>query len=283
MRAPGKAIQWEVHGLRLAGLAWGEEGAEPVLCLHGWMDNAASFAALGPLLEMHVVAPDLTGHGQSDRRSKDATYQIWDDLPEAMGIVEALGWDRFRLIGHSRGAMIASLIAASFPERIEQLVLLDAVGPQPVDEAEFPAQLRRFLDDKGRLLRRDNRIFPDVEAALAGRLDKGLSDRAARALVERNLRQCPGGYTWTMDPRLQGASAVKLTRGQVHAVLGALTMPTLLLLASSGLGGKHKHMEQMARNSIPEVRIEYVDGGHHFHMESSVEAVAMKIAEFFAQ
>ena len=98
-----REMNWNVHGLELSGLAWGDPSGLPLLCLHGWLDNAASFAVLGPLLQgCHVVAPDLTGHGQSQRRSGDATYQIWDDLPEVLGIVEALGWDRFNLVGHSR-------------------------------------------------------------------------------------------------------------------------------------------------------------------------------------
>lgn len=282
MSEAGQPCQWNVHGLKLAGLSWGDEDAPPVLCLHGWLDNAASFGVLAPLLEgFHVVAPDLTGHGQSERRSADASYQIWDDLPEVLGIVETLGWESFGLIGHSRGAMIASLFAASFPERVNHLVLLDAVGPQAVPESEFPAQMRRFLDDKGRLLSRENRVFSDIEAAVNSRADKGISYAAAKALAERNLSPCPGGYTWTMDPRLQGASAVKLTRGQLNAVMNALTMPTLVLLAEQGLGGKHEQLEQLARESIPDVVVEYTEGEHHFHMESPAEVIANKITGFF--
>lgn len=281
MTAAGAEVHWDVHGLKLAGLAWGEEGAAPILCLHGWMDNGASFSALAPrLADHHVVAPDLTGHGRSERRSADATYQIWDDLPEVLGIVEALGWNQFGLVGHSRGAMIASLFAASFPERVNRLVLLDAVGPEAVEESEFPAQMRRFLDDKGRLLDKENTVFPDLDSAVQSRARKGVSKQAAHLLAQRNLRPCQGGYTWTMDPRLQGASAVKLTARQRDAVFKALTMPTLVLLAKSGLGGKHARMEQLAQDNIPGVELEYIEGEHHFHMEESAQLIAERITRF---
>jgi pimeloyl-ACP methyl ester carboxylesterase len=277
-------VHWHVHGLDLAGLYWGEPSGTPVLCLHGWLDNAASFATLGPLLEgCHVVAPDLTGHGRSQWRSLDATYQIWDDLPEVLGIIGELGWDRFNLIGHSRGAIIASLFAASFPERVASLVMLDAVGPQPVPAASFPGQLRRFLEDKGRMLARENRVVPSIEQAVAARQDKGLASEPARLLAERNLRPCDGGFTWTTDPRLRGASAVKLGAEQVSAVLGALSMPTLLMLASRGLGGQHAELESMARQSIPGLEMEYVDGSHHFHMESVIIGLVGRILEFIGE
>jgi pimeloyl-ACP methyl ester carboxylesterase len=91
------------------------------------------------------VALDLTGHGQSDWRSADASYQIWDDLPEIVGVLDTLGWDTCDLVGHSRGAIISTIIASAFPERVRHLVLLDAVVPEAVAAEAFPAQMRKAL------------------------------------------------------------------------------------------------------------------------------------------
>jgi pimeloyl-ACP methyl ester carboxylesterase len=280
-----RSLSWRVNGLRLAGLSWGDTAASPLLALHGWLDNAASFSLLGPLLsDFHVVAPDLTGHGCSDHRSADATYQIWDDLPEIIGVADALGWRRFGLIGHSRGAIIASLLAASAPGRVSRLVLLDALAPKPVPEQAFARQLRRFLQDKARLQAHDHRVYPTVEAAMQTRRERGLSEHAhaARLLVERNLRGCEGGFTWTTDPRLQGASAVKLTAGQIQAVWEALEMPALLLQAAGGHGGCSwmAEMVAMAGQCVRAMEVGSVDGGHHFHLEPAVEEVARRIARF---
>ena len=273
-------LQWQVNGLQLAGMSWGSPGEKPLLALHGWLDNAASFELLAPLLVgYYVVALDLTGHGLSDRRSADASYQIWDDLPEIIAVVDALGWERFNLLGHSRGAIIASLFAATFPERVLHLVLLDAVGPQPVAEEEFTGQLRKSLLDKPRLLGRANRLFASMQEAAAIREQPGLPPAAARLLAERNLRPCPGGFTWTTDPRLRGASAVKLTGGQNRAVLKALAMPTLLLLAQDEFA-RHPEIAANAQRYIGDLTVEQVAGGHHFHMEPCVAIVAQRIARF---
>lgn len=278
-----REMHWNVHGLELAGLAWGEPTGLPVLCLHGWLDNAASFAVLGPLLEgCFVVAPDLTGHGRSQWRSPDATYQIWDDLPELVGILESLGWSTFNLLGHSRGAIIASLLAASMPERVNSVVMLDTVAPEPVPSEQFPDQMRRFLQDKKRLQASATRSFSGLDQAVAARQDRGLSAEIAGLLVERSLKLSEGRLTWTTDPRLHGASAVKLDSAQVDEVLGRLSMPTLLLLARHGHGGRHVELEATARRSIPEVEIDYVDGSHHFHMEPDMETIVSRVREVMA-
>jgi pimeloyl-ACP methyl ester carboxylesterase len=277
------ALEWEVNGLQLAGLSWGQPGTRPLLALHGWLDNAASFSMLAPLLaQHHVVAVDLTGHGRSAHRSRDASYQIWDDLPELLGVLDALGWERFSLMGHSRGAVISSLLASVIPERVERLVLLDGVVPQPVGEDEFPRQLRKFLDEKRHWQERHNRVYASVDAAAASRSGTSPPPEAARLLVERNLCTCEGGYTWTTDLRLRGASAVKMTDGQSQAVLCALAMPTLLLLAEQGFAA-HPGIAERARQFIRQLEVGVVAGGHHFHMEPGAAIVAQQITAFLQE
>ena len=275
-----RELRFSVNGLTLRGLCWGEPGQRPVLALHGWLDNAASFVPLAQHLpECQLLALDLTGHGRSDRRSADASYQIWDDLPEVLGVLEQMGWQDFDLLGHSRGAIIAGLLAASQPGRVQRLVMMDALMPRPLPAADFPNQLRDYLRDKPRLLARADRIYPDMAAAIAAREAGGLGAEAARLIAERNLKPCADGVAWTTDPRLRGASAAKLTQEQVEAVLQGLGMPVLLLLAEDG-HGKVPIMAEIARDNIPELQLQYFTGGHHFHMEGDVAAVAQALSRF---
>lgn len=280
---PAVPLEWRINELQVAGLAWGKPTDQPLLALHGWLDNAASFARLAPLLTgFYVVAIDLTGHGKSAHRSADASYQIWDDLPEIMGILEALGWNTFNLVGHSRGAIMATLLASAYPERVRRLVLLDAVAPQPVEESAFPLQMRKALQDKPRLLARANRTFSRSEDAVASRTRRGLSEGAAKQLAERNLCAGPNGMTWTTDPRLHGASAVKLTEAQIRAVLDALSMPTLLMLADETSDQWSGHVQSLQR-SIDNLVVHTIKGGHHFHMESGVTEVVRYMESFLSQ
>ena len=271
---------WTIDGLRIAGLSWGDHDSVPLLALHGWLDNANSFAVLAPLLHgRRVVALDLTGHGYSDHRSADATYNIWDDLPQILGIVDELGWESFDLLGHSRGGIIATLFAAAQPQRVKTLTLLDALMPEPMTADAVPTQLARFMNERGSLLRRKPRRFADLTEATAARADKGLQLDAARLLTERSVKQVAGGFDWTGDARLRGASALKLTAEQIQAVLAAIIAPVLLLMAEDG-HARHPELMAWASTHIARLQSETLAGGHHFHMEENAPLLAQRIVQF---
>ncbi len=274
---------FEVFGRRLAALEWGEPGARPVLALHGWLDNAASFKPLAEELMsrgagLHIVALDLAGHGQSDHRAADGEYNAWSDLPDIEAVVAELGWERFSLLGHSRGAMISTLYASARPERIERVAWLDGIVPPLADPAECPKQLAEFLADKQTLLDKPGRVFNDMEDAVRVRERKGLAPAAARLIAERNLRPVEGGWCWSHDARLQGASAMKLTRDHVEAVLAGISMPGLLLLAETGLRSRLESPELPGG-----IRVENVPGGHHCHMDEAVDIAATELKAFFCE
>ncbi|PLW68802.1 alpha/beta fold hydrolase [Pseudohalioglobus lutimaris] len=273
---------WDVHGLHLTAQCWGDPESPPVLALHGWLDNAASFAPLAACLAdaFYVVALDLSGHGQSGWRSADATYQVYDDLPQIRGIIEQLGWSKFALIGHSRGAIIGTLFAATFPELVSRLILLDGIVPSPLEPAGFVDQMRNFVIEKERLLNRQYRIFESEQQAVMVREEQGLNRASAQLIAMRNLRACEGGFTWSTDPRLRGASAVKMTTEQIDVVLAAVTTPTLLMAAEQGLAGKHPEVFQSLEERMPDIKLEQVPGGHHFHMENGVVTLAQRLQRF---
>ena len=265
-----------VYGRRIAALCSGEPGQVPVVALHGWLDNAESFRALSEKLEgIYLVAPDLAGNGRSDHRSADGEYNIWSDLPDIEALLDTLGWERCHFLGHSRGALIASLYAGARPERVGRLMLLDAHSPQSVPASDCPDQLRAYIRDKQRFLDKPGRVFNSEEAPIRLRCN-GLGEAAATLLVRRNLKPVDGGWSWSFDARLQGASAFKLTEEHNTAIMSALSMPTLILLAQEGLGARYN--SEVVAN--PGIRIEFVPGGHHCHMEDSAALVAEQLQAF---
>jgi pimeloyl-ACP methyl ester carboxylesterase len=127
---------------------------------------------------------------------------------------------------------------------------------------------------------RKPRVYPSVEAAVAAREEQGLSAEAARLIATRNLKPCDGGHVLTTDMRLRGASAVKLTPGQIIAMLDALRNPTLLLIAEQGLSVAHTKRYAAMDEHVPRAQVEVFPGGHHFHMESDVAKLGDRIQAF---
>src|SRR5690348_2940275 len=131
---------------RIAGLRGGAPGASRVIALHGWLDNAASFVPLAPLLDgIELVAPDLPGHGRSAHLAPGADYSFAGAVHSVLDIADALGWERFALLGHSMGAGIGSLVAAGCPQRIERFVAIEALGALAEAPERTVARLREAV------------------------------------------------------------------------------------------------------------------------------------------
>jgi pimeloyl-ACP methyl ester carboxylesterase len=262
-----REITIDLSQQRLAGLEWGPADGRPVLALHGWLDNAASFAGLGPLLGgVRLIAVDLMGHGRSPNRPAGCGHHFVDWVPQVIETADALGLGRFALVGHSMGAGIASLVPAAAPGRVGRLVLVEGAGPLSTPADEAPTLLRLALDDERRIAGSKARVHPDLATAITARCHgTDLDPSSARALVERSVAPVEGGVRFTFDPRLKTRSRWRFTEEQVLAFLAAIDCPVLAIRARSGWPFPE---EQMAARlaSIPELTRLEVDGGHHVHL-----------------
>ncbi|MGR3453094.1 alpha/beta fold hydrolase [Pseudooceanicola sp.] len=286
--ATPQARAWEIDGLRYEGLSWGPKDGVPVLALHGWMDHAGSFQVLAPKLAgCHVVAPDLSGQGLSGRRALHATYNIWDDLPQLAGLVEQLGWESCVVMGHSRGANIASLFTAARPGKVRALVALDSLVPEPNDPAAFVTTLQAFVDETRAKASGTLRTFASVEEYVARRQRQGNSPETSAALAERALEEVPEGVRMRGDPRLFASSAVRLTRDHVEALLRSLTCPVLNIWAEGGVRQKRPQIDTLiarARDLVPEYETLDLPGDHHVHMDAAgSERIAAAVTGFLGR
>ncbi len=257
----------ELPHLSIATREWGSVDGPPVLALHGWLDNAASFDRLAPLLpRLHLVALDLAGHGRSQHRHPSAVHHFIDWAPEVVAVADHLGWGSFVLIGHSMGAGISSLVAGTFPDRIQRLVLLEGAGPLAADAARAPGQLASAVEDEARTAAASPRLFPDLDAAVKARLrDSDLDTEAARLLVERGSEMVEGGVRFTHDPRLKTRSRTRLTENQVLAFLAAIECPVLAVRALQGWPFPEDIVAARLK-TIRNLETAEIEGGHHVHL-----------------
>ena len=217
-----------VGGLALHALEWGEPGRPAIAFLHGGSAHAHWFDAVVPALDAryHVISLDQRGHGASQWAPRPA-YATEDFASDLVGVMDALGWPRMTLIGHSMGGHNAMAFAAWHPERVERLVVIDSRPAIPADRLHtmhrrgdrgpmrhetLESAIRSF-----RLLPRETVADPRLLAHLAR---EGITERDGRFLYRFdpacNGRRRPTD-AWTLLDRI--AAPTLLVRGEHSPIL----------------------------------------------------------------
>lgn len=266
---------------RLAALRFGH-GGTPVLALHGWLDNAASFMPIAPHLPgIDLVALDLPGHGASAHLPPSADYTLVLAARAVLAAADALGWSTFSLLGHSMGGATATLVAAAAPRRIERLALIEALGGLVEEEARTAQRLREAFAMHGEPAGSRRRVFPDPATAVRVRVQAGgLSEAAARLIVERGIAPAgEGGFTWRSDARLTRPTAIRMTEAQMRDVIAAIDCAVHLVHAVPAFQFFPADVRDARIACLRDVRVTTIEGGHHLHMEIP-GAVAEALAPF---
>ena len=276
--------EFQLPGLTLAAREWGDQNGRPLIFLHGWLDNAGSFDLLAPLLKnCRSLAVDSAGHGLSTNRSADSTYNIWQEVGDVVHIADQMGWGQFTLVGHSRGANVATLIAGTFPERIDKLVLIEGGVATIGNTEDAPENLAQAFRDRVKLAQTPGRIFANRGEAIAGRKDgwSMLSEEAAEILAVRSLYEVQEGFQWRFDQRLKGKSEFLLTRDHLRAFVLRVKTPVLLFLAQDSPIRSMPFFEDTI-SFFCHLEKFVVPGGHHLHLEGAETLIAERIEAFFA-
>lgn len=276
-------IRFTLPAIEIAGKVWGEPGGLPVIGLHGWLDNAATFDLIGPRLQgVHLVALDLPGHGLSDHLPAGG-YSLWQQAATVLQVADELGWERFALLGHSMGGIISCILSGSLPERIRGAAMIDGLLPVTGEARDAPEQMARFFRASQALTRKRRPIYDSQAKAVSARVLGGasrISRSAAACLAERGLRPEQGGWTWRTDPQLMLPSPMRLTAEHALAFAEAITTPTCLILASEGVMATRRPLLQRIEG-FRHIQTHQLQGGHHLHLEDAAPSVATIIDSFF--
>lgn len=187
-----------VHGADIALRCWGRPGDPGVVLVHGGAAHAGWWDHIAPLLAVgrHVVALDISGHGDSDRRpSYDAT--TWAD--EVAGAAAVAGAGRsVALIGHSMGGRIALVAASRHRERFHALAMIDSpLVERELDETEL---LQR---------RRPTRVYATCAEALSRFVTLPDQDVVLDYVKEHvaglSIHAAADGWTWKFDRAMSGS------------------------------------------------------------------------------
>lgn len=285
-------IEFDLNGKKLRGLTCGDENAPILLCLHGWLDNSASFTHMLPALAKayRVVAIDWFGHGHSDHRSLDAHYHFVDWAYDLLQLIDINNWQSVHIVGHSMGAMVASAFTAAFPDKVLSLTMIDAFGFLSLDESETTTQLKKGLqsrlttDRKSRLA--NNKPIKSsygsiAEAVKARAAVADFDESVASLLVERGIKGNAHGFVWRADPRVRHVSPYRWSLLQAQQVMKDITVPTQLIHGDNGMDMVKKGLLAFKLGTT-EFNEFTLHGGHHVHMELP-EETAQLVLTFLTQ
>ena len=226
-------LEIQTSSIRLVAKCWGNPNGHPVLAFHGWLDNAATFDNLAPLLpEFRILSLDLPGHGHSDHRPPGTACYFIDMVMDVIEVADVLGWERFSLLGHSMGAGVATYLAGTLQDKIDYVILIEGIGSIVQKPEKMPEDFRESAIQWMSRTKKQLPIYSDIESAVKARFKVGgILKSSVRPLVERGLRPVNGGYTWRSDPILKSKSRHYFTEEQAQAFIKEITAPVLLIEA----------------------------------------------------
>jgi pimeloyl-ACP methyl ester carboxylesterase len=254
-------------GLGYHMLEWGD-GDHTVVLIHGFLDNAWGWqpvvdAALSAGL--HIVAPDMRGHGDSDWVGAGGYYHFVDYLADLHELVGQVGRARVSLVGHSMGGSIAAYYAGAFPERVHKLALLEGLGPPESKEA-MPARVATWLAAWKKVREKSPKSYATVEEAAAriAEHDPLVSAETARFLAEKGTTAALGGrIRFKHDPLHATPGPWGFSLAVAEQFWRRVRCPTLLVAGAQSMM-RHTPSEEARRiKCFQHARRAIVEGAGH--------------------
>ena len=273
-----KSLFYESQGLRLHYSDWGNDGAPPLLLIHGGRDHSRSWDVVARALQphYHIIAPDLRGHGDSDW-TKGGSYALTEYVYDMLRLMQAASIETATVIGHSMGGMVSLITAGSFPERVSSLVVLDGVTVSPYAQKAPPHErITKYCAQLEKLEGRVSRGFDRIEEAVARMVarNKRLTPDMAMHLASHGLRRGDDGrWHWKFDASQRVMAPHRLWPEDHVALWERIDCPTLLLyagegmLAGAGSAGVAQHFRQAEAKTI-------AGAGHWLHHDKTDEVLA---------
>lgn len=264
---------------------WGRAGEGPtLLLLHATGFHARCWdgvvAALPPGL--HIVAPDLRGHGRSYR---PATLEDWGaTAADIVALVDSLPVNPLFAIGHSMGAAVATQLAALRPDSIARLLLVDPVIMTPEMYDAKNGQPARTPDDHPVSRRRN--VWDSADQMIARFAERlPYSDWRADILADYcrfGLVPYPHGHHLELacPPRLEASAYIGAARTDLYPIVRAVRCPVTVLRARNA--ERTSDMDFSVSPTWPDLATQFVDG-RDLHWPDVSHFIPMEAPERLAE
>lgn len=230
-----QSIFIDLGGKRRRVVLWGNPAHPPLILIHGLRDHARSWdwTAQHFCDRYHVVVPDLRGHGDSDWTEADA-YRLSNYVKDIAAIIDALGIAVFDLVGHSLGGQLSLRLAATYPEKLRSLCLIEGVElpivrDQRREAVPYPVRLRRWIEKgEARATPRFFASLAEAQARMATRNPAIDAETIAHLARHGTIAVGRAGFRWKFDPACAHRAPSDAHGVDLDEMLDAIACPTLL-------------------------------------------------------
>jgi pimeloyl-ACP methyl ester carboxylesterase len=273
----------EANGLHFHAAEAGDASADPVVLLHGWPQHWYEWRYLiPPLAERYrVICPDLRGLGWSD--APPSGYEKETLADDILALLDELGHERVRLVGHDWGGWVGFLICLREPERVSRYLALNIAAPFAPVNIHTTLSMWRFWYQWVIASPLGARIVSGIGGPISRRaLDWVGADcwtPEEREIFLGQFRQPERARASVLYYRTFQRELLALAAGRYrHA---HLKTPTLVLFGTGDKVITQHHLDGIEWKS-DDVTVELVHDSGHFIAEEKPDLVASRALEFFA-
>jgi len=280
----GVSHRWiDARGVRFHYAEAGS-GDDVVLCLHGWPQHWYEWRHLMPALaDRHrVIALDLRGYGWSDAPASG--YEKENMADDVLAVLDELGLQRVKLVGHDWGGWIGFLLALKAPHRFERYLSLNILPPWTTMRAMLPHFWRFWYQwmilspGLGPWLHTSGKFIPKVLAGAS--VQRQVWDPATLNAFSDTFEEPARANAAVQTYRVFNLEeAREIARGKYAKA--RLEVPTKLLFGTGDKALRPQLLDGYERHA-PEMELELVDNCGHFIADEMPELVAERAREFFA-
>ena len=287
-----ESLTFEVNGIEVAGHVGGS--GSPLLLLHGHPQTRAIWHKVAPELMKHhtLVMTDLRGYGDSSKPQGTPDHSNYSKRVMAQDQVEVmkqLGFDRFDILAHDRGARVAHRLAMDHADSVSRLIMLDIAPTLAMYEKANNAFARAywhwfFLIQPSPMPERLIEADPAAYIRdLMGRRSAGLTPFDPLALAEYMRCIALPGAAHSMCEDYRAAAGIDLIHDREDVAAGKkLVMPTMVLWGEEGVIHQCFKPLQEWQAIAKDVVGESVPCGHYIS-EEAPEILLQKIIPFLSQ
>ncbi|SCF34856.1 Pimeloyl-ACP methyl ester carboxylesterase [Micromonospora purpureochromogenes] len=271
----------DANGVRLHAVIGGD--GPPLLLVHGWPETWYAWRLLMPTLarDFQVIAVDQRGMGLSEKPQDG--YDTGTQATDLVALMDALGHQRFAVVGHDTGFAISYALAADHPDRVDRAVLAEIPGspgtapspplfvPGPLNDRLWHLSFNRLDKVNEQLVQgREDAFFRwEFEAAARKLPDEVINYYVGLLSQPDSLRGSFGWYR-ALDQTIEQDQQRKTRK---------LAMPVLAIGGAASFGDHVSHNVQLVADDVQSL---VIPGAGHFVAEEAPDEMLAALTAFLA-